>query len=1303
MAILFCLTSRLWANTHVKKSNEAASFAKQSSRLRYLSNKGQIVDQNQNIRPDILYKVSTSGGDFYIRKTGVSYVQYQLLNSEEKADLKKSDFFLDNKQMEKNDSIIGHRVDIELIGANFSGEVIETGESKAYNNYYLVHCPDGITHVKSYEKVTIKNVYPGIDWVHYTKDGHLEYDFIVNPGADPNQIKMKVNGADQWGVNKEGDLEIQTSLGKIIERAPIVFQEGNEVASSYKIKEAVLSFEIEEYDTSKKLQIDPIREWATYCGGTGSEHNYGGWSSGTSTDGNGNVFIHGSTNSVNFPITIGAFQVVYASTRDAYLVKFSGSGLRLWGTYYGGSGEENGYGGVATDLNNDVFIQGSTLSTNFPITAGAFQMTLGGIEDAYLVKFSGNGILIWSTYFGGSNADYGQGGVATDLNGNVFIQGSTSSTNFPVTLGAFQMTFAGSQDTYLAKFSGNGIRLWATYFGGSNTEHGQGGIATDLNGDVFIQGLTGSANFPVTTGAFQMTNGGGFSDAYLVKFSGNGMRLWSTLYGGSGADMGFGGVATDQNGNVFIHGYTSSVNFPVTTGAFQTTFGGGSWDVYLVKFSSSGNRLWGTYYGGADSDYGLGGVATDLKGNVFIHGSTSSLNFPITVGVFQMTSGGGTDAYLVKFSGSGVRLWGTYYGGGSNDLGQGGIATDLDGGIFIYGFTYGLNFPVTTGAFQTISAGYTDAYVVKFSQTRIDINGMCQSDSISFNLTDTFGITNVHWNFGDPSSGALNTSTSFNPYHIYSGFGQFPVSCYTVLSSGVIDTLYDTVTIYPSPVLNLGPDTVLCQGDTFHLPFTDTSFSYQWNNGDTVPYLNVTNSGTYSITVSNQCGSDSDSIDITFLQPPLINLGPDTILCLGDSLWLSDSTSHSNFLWNTGATTDSILVSSQVLYSLTVTNACGQFSDSIDVLYDTSPITNLGPDSTYCISSLINLDATHSRASYLWNTGDTSAVIIAHNSGQYSVKVINLCGFDGDTVTINYVVPLQLNLGADTSFCEGDSLLLKAELKNANWFWNTGSTDSTLIVSNEGLYTLTASNECGVFSDSIYVYLETKPILTPVNDTIICEGEVAGVNVSKSNALSIQWADSNNTGFTRNIQQEGEYSYWLTNNCGSTYDTFEIKVDRPVVFSLGNDTTLCGGGGLLKTFDFPNATFSWGDGYEGSTREFFYKGIYTLTVTTNGGCESSDAIEIKRCKGQLFIPNAFTPNNDGLNDYFEIKGTGAEKFSIEIFDRWGNQVFESLDINHSWDGTHNGQRAMLGVYTYKIWYGSGNESEVIYGSVTLVQ
>lgn len=390
-----------------------------------------------------------------------------------------------------------------------------------------------------------------------------------------------------------------------------------------------------------------------------------------------------------------------------------GQDSRIWATYYGGTSNDGGFS-VAADTFGNVYVAGITLGSP-GLAWGGFQNNFGGgVVDAYLVKFDVTGNRVWATYYGGTGDEMaffgGKMGVAVDLAGNVFLAGFTNSTS-GIASGGFQNSPGGNAaNAYLVKFDDAGNRIWGTYYGGTSVDKAYG-VATDADGNIYIAGIANSAG--IASGGFQNTMGGG-SDALLVKFNSAGNRIWATYYGGSGQEEGY-SVATDNAGNVYLAGTTNSGS-SIAAGGFQNNYGGGANDLFLVKFDSSGTRLWATYYGGSGDEMLLFNgdldVATDASGNVFLTGLTSSMSGIASNGFQNNHGGGGEDAFLVKFDATGIRLWATYYGGNDSDKGYS-AATDSSGNIYLAGRTDSPN-AIASGGFLNTLAGPHDAFLVKF-------------------------------------------------------------------------------------------------------------------------------------------------------------------------------------------------------------------------------------------------------------------------------------------------------------------------------------------------------------------------------------------------------------------------------------------------------------------------------------------------------------------------------------------------------------------------------------------------------------
>jgi hypothetical protein len=424
-------------------------------------------------------------------------------------------------------------------------------------------------------------------------------------------------------------------------------------------------------------------EWSTYLGGTGFESYDGSFPDVQyHVDDNGELHLLATVAQANFPTTAGAFQPTFPGDRSAVLAKFDADGNLVYATYLGGSGFDDEFQ-IAVE-NGEVYIGGNTTSNDFPVTAGAAQSTSGGDKDFFLTKFDATGNVVYSTYWGGSQEDAWTY-IAVE-NGEAYLIGATESPDFPVTAGAAQTTFGGGfSDVVLTKFDATGNVVYSTYWGGAvGGEYPFAGIEVE-NGEVYIGGNTTSNDFPVTAGAAQPTFGGYF-DLFLTKFDATGSVVYSTYWGGSGEDR-FPAQLLVENGEAYLGaGRVRSGNFPVTPGAIQTTYGGGSSGDYgIAKFDATGNVIYSTYLGGTRIEYyGDLNMAVE-NGELYITGGTSSKDFPITPGAAVMENGPSfshTDYTLTKLDATGNLVYSTFLGARIGQFSPGQLVVENGQAIF---------------------------------------------------------------------------------------------------------------------------------------------------------------------------------------------------------------------------------------------------------------------------------------------------------------------------------------------------------------------------------------------------------------------------------------------------------------------------------------------------------------------------------------------------------------------------------------------------------------------------------------------
>ncbi len=563
-------------------------------------------------------------------------------------------------------------VKLDFVDANPNVRPVGQEPTAAVISYFKGPREEWTTGLPTYASLVYRDLWPGIDLVYTGTGSRLKYTFVVQPGADPNQIKLAYRGASEVQINEAGQLEVSTPLGSFQEDKPYAYQEVEgqrlEVAAAYMLEGEAsdgvqFGFRVGAYDPQKVLVIDPvILLYAGYIGGSGDDSG-----SGIAVDSTGNAYVTGETRSTEatFPVMVGpdlTFNGSDVSFADAFVAKVNSSGTALvYAGYIGGLRADSG-SGIAVDSAGNAYVTGFTIpdEATFPVEVGP-DLTVNGGFDAFVAKVNPSGTALdYAGYIGGSGSDFGNG-IAVDSTGNAYVIGNTDSTEatFPVTVGP-DLTFNGGSvfpfggDAFVAKVNPSGTALvYAGYMGGSGDDFGLG-IAVDSTGNAYLTGFAFSteASFPVTVGPDPTFNGGG--DAFVAKVNPLGTALdYAGYIGGSGNDSGR-GIAVDSTGNAYVTGVTGSTEatFPVTVGP-DLTFNGGDEDAFVAKVNPMGTALdYAGYIGGSGDDEGWG-IAVDATGHAYVTGQTESTEttFPVTVGP-GLTFNGGTpgDAFVAKIT-----------------------------------------------------------------------------------------------------------------------------------------------------------------------------------------------------------------------------------------------------------------------------------------------------------------------------------------------------------------------------------------------------------------------------------------------------------------------------------------------------------------------------------------------------------------------------------------------------------------------------------------------------------------------------
>lgn len=677
-------------------------------------------------------------------------------------------------QGNKVDAQLGLFLRMRLLDANPSPKVVGLDELPGKSNYFFGSDPKKwVTNVPTYAKVQYVGIYPGVNLIYYGNQQQLEYDYIVAPGADPSAIRFTVGeesnerGAKDSAlthlrIDDSGDLIVEARSGEIRFHRPIVYQPASDSRGSlerqavdgrYKLTaQNQVAFTVGAYDRSRALVIDPVLSYSAYLGGSGFDIGQA-----IAVDSDGNAYVAGVTPSTDFPTTRGAIQPSFGGAPqvcnqffipcgDAFVTKINSQGSAVvYSTYFGGSDSDGAFG-IALDKSGNAYVTGFTNSTDFPTTPGAFQAHFGGTPptcdefipcgDAFVTKLNAEGsALVYSTYLGGSTNESGEG-IVVDASGSAYVTGITDSADFPTTPGSFQPNFGSGpgfalgphgtprpgENVFVAKLNPQGTGLvYSTYLGGPGDDRGMA-ITVNSFGNAYVTGATHDSLFPVTANALQPSIAPGTcgtppgfqcANVFVTKLNAAGSQLlYSTFFGGSGWQEAQ-GIAIDSSDGVYISGWTASLDFPTTLGAFQRTIGGGTCnsfygvtctDSYVAKFDPSkagaASFVYSTYLGGSNEEFSSIKVAVDASGHAYVAGRSSSTDFP-TRDALQPKKLGSGNTVVTKLDPTGSSLVYSTYLGGSIYEQANAIALDKLGSAYVTGFTFSPDFPLTPRAFRT--------------------------------------------------------------------------------------------------------------------------------------------------------------------------------------------------------------------------------------------------------------------------------------------------------------------------------------------------------------------------------------------------------------------------------------------------------------------------------------------------------------------------------------------------------------------------------------------------------------------------
>jgi len=1142
----------------------------------------------------------------------------------------------------KERRVNAHSYTVHFIKSNKNIISQFSNESNYYENYYIGERSNWTSNVKTHKTFLQKNIYSGIDIKYYIEEDNLKYDFLIQAQALPEQIKIQYKGLKGLEI-KNGNIYLETSVNNITESIPYAYQiingEEVEVVCKYKLNNNIISFEFPNgYQPNYPLVIDPVLEFSTYSGSTADNFGY------TATYDDFGFLYSGSTSfGVGYPTTIGAYQINYMNSSggtDIAITKYDTTGTqRIYSTYLGGSLDELPHSMIVNSL-NELFIYGTTGSSDFPTTASSYQPGFnGGIgfaplgigvtfpdgSDIFVSRLSADGgNLLASTFIGGTGndglntasklrynyADEVRGEIDIDNNNNIYIATCTQSSDFPTT-NSFQLSSEGNQEGCIVKMDNNLTSIiWSSYLGGSNDDAIYS-LALDDNNDIYVTGGTSSFDFPTTLNSYQNNYQDSIgADGFITKISENGIKILSSSYFGTEKyDQSY-FVEIGEENKIYLFGQTRATGAQLVNNAAYSVSGGGQFIAILD--SQLENIIRSTVVGSGKSTPDISPTAflVDVCGKIYLAGwgsnlggPLSTLNLIVTSNAFQETTDG-NDFYLMVLDETlSTVSYATYFGGSqSSEHVDGGTSRFDKRGIIYQSVCAGCggnsDFPIEPdpGAVSSINnSSNCNNGVFKFNFDfpilLADFNspGAICDTNISFqNLTSTNPNTSYIWDFGDGT-----ISTTISPTHHYAQKGLFNVTLIALDSSScnITDTVIKPIYIHSNSLDTLS-NILKCFDEKKQIglfPINNSTITYDWT--------------------------------------PSLNLSSDNI---------------------------------------------------------SNPFTDTEVDQ------------------------------------QYQLLISN--GFCIDTLLQNIVITdLQLDAGEDTIYCS-DPIFLTATYSNkvtsihwssSNNFNDTLSLDSVIIVATPQYFYVKASNGYCEQIDSVLV--QTAGLEIDLLSNNICKGESAKIEVINLNPstpiISYEWDITNEN--TNIFIDTPDSSRWYfveavnENQCIAKDSVFVLVYLPLVIDSIWTNTNQFYSGVSDYIYIYSDSiTDSVLIHPEESSWHF-------IELETEQGCIVKDSIwveviEIICSEKKFIIPTGFTPfTSPGVNDTYYIKELDSgiiDEFLLEIFNRNGQKVFATKSIYEEWDGTFKNEHLAPQVFDFYLKIRCVGNSEFLYkGNITLIR
>lgn len=1192
--------------------------------LKFIENKNQLPEQ-------VLYHSKLNFGELFIEKNSNTFVFY---------DTKIGNGIHHNENYAplQNQNIKFHSVKMEFVNANISSVYSSENKQSAYFNYFIgSDYSKWASNVFSYSDVISKNIYAGIDLHYYSVDKIIKYDYVVNPFADANLIKIKYSGADKIEI-ENNELLLHTSVGVIKEILPEVYQiikgKKTKVKCNYLLNNNVVSFQFPfGYNKNNTLIIDPSIIFSSFTGSTADN-----WGFTATYDNLGNAYAGGIAFSAGYPVTVGAYQVTFnggivipgvSGGFDMAISKFSSSGnTLLYSTYLGGHGNEQPHS-LVVNSKNELYIFGRTNSNDYPVTASAYDISYNDSSDIVVSRLNPLGnILQASTYIGGSGddgvnfssieyikgelkynySDDARGEIILDDNSNVYVAACTNSPNFPTTAGCFQPNKASMQDACVFKLDSNLSNLiFSSYLGGSNRDAAYA-LSLSKNNEVIVVGGTQSTDLITTPGVLHTTYQGGKADGFIYKLNTNASNIVAASYIGTNQYDQIYFVQVDKDDDVYVYGQTEGV-YPVTAGKYNNPNSG----QFIHKMNIDLNTtIYSTVFGTGQLKPDISPTAflVDRCENVYCAGWGGSLygynnawsttiGLPVTPDAFQTTTNSDDIYFFILKKNADSLAYATYFGGvNSKEHVDGGTCRFDKNGIIYQAVCAGCgsfdDMPTTPGVVSntnnSLNCNYgMIKYKIDLTETTANFNFSvdtlgCAPFDVKF-ANNSLGFISLLWDFDDGT-----TSQDTSPRHTFYSPGIYNVKLITYNpktcneKDTAIKKIYVQAPFLINPIGNIG----ICKGDSIELDATySAAISYTW----TPSYLVSPSANSNKVKVSPTTTS-------TF--SVMVDDGPCTV------------------------------------------------TDVATVTVNQNN-TKIIPQGTIiiCTDSIVELSCNEDKIIYKWYpTGKTKSITVS-NPGMYKLNTIDAFGCKAkDSVMVEVQNKVIVKAFLDTTVCQNQNVILKVQ----------GASSYT-------------------WSPSIYLNDSTK-------NEVVCKP-----------------------------LQTVEYIVIGKEKRCVGFDTVKITVIPNPKIDLGEDFYVRAGE-QIKLIAKTDSLLEWFPSdklscnkcisplFIADTSIFFY-----ATAANKLGCILKDSVAVYvDYDSSIYLPNCFTPNNDFTNDVYNVVTYGVVSYSMQIYNRWGELVYQWTEKETGWDGTYKGVLAKQDVYAF-IFKGVDvkNKNISIDGNITLIR